>query len=341
MLKIFKEILTNTGPKIFFHREKKIKNYVSNNLDFKSFGSHNKNKNFYIIRRHPWAGFFSNITFILNHLHFCELINFIPIIDMKNFPTIYNEKNKVKNSNNSWDYYFKKLNKYSLSDVYQSKNVFFSKLTFEKHMPLDMTNKLIAKQFEKIKIKRDINKKILFFFDKKFKKKKQKILGIHLRGSTYKTARGHAFPPTPEIMIGHIKELIKKYKYNKLFIVTEEKKYLDKLNKEFGQRCLFYNSYRMENLDSFQVYPRKNHRYLLGEEILIEAVLLSKCDGLTFIKSNVISAAILFAKKKIKLHEIFLGFNSRNRLISWWLWYFKRILPYKLGGLKIIKSYDR
>ena len=100
MLKIFKEILTNTGPKIFFHRKKKIKNYLSNNLDFKSFGSHNKYKNFYIIRRHPWAGFFSNITFILNHLHFCELMNFIPIIDMKNFPTIYNEKTKVKNSIN-------------------------------------------------------------------------------------------------------------------------------------------------------------------------------------------------------------------------------------------------
>ena len=57
----------------------------------------------------------------------------------------------------------------------------------------------------------------------------------------------------------------------------------------------------MNNLDSFNIYPRKNHRYLLGEEILIETIILSKCQGLTFIKSNVISAAIMFAKKKNKI----------------------------------------
>ena len=28
-------------------------------------------------------------------------------VDMENFPTIYNEKNSIKGSKNSWDYYFK------------------------------------------------------------------------------------------------------------------------------------------------------------------------------------------------------------------------------------------
>ena len=61
----------------------------------------------------------------------------------------------------------------------------------------------------------------------------------------------------------------------------------------------------MKFLDSFDIYPRKNHRYLLGEEILIESLLLSKCDGLTYIKSNVISAAIEFSKKKNKITRSF------------------------------------
>ena len=80
----------------------------------------------------------------------------------------------------------------------------------------------------------------------------------------------------------------------------------------------------------------KNHRYLLGEEILIESLLLSKCNGLTYVKSNVISAAIEFSKKnKIRLHEVFLGLNSRNRFISKYLWYIRSILPENFGGFEL------
>ena len=62
----------------------------------------------------------------------------------------------------------------------------------------------------------------------------------------------------------------------------------------------------MKTVDSFNIYPEK-HRYLLGQEILIEAIILSKCEGLCYIKSNVISAAILMAKKKIKVAEMSSG----------------------------------
>ena len=67
---------------------------------------------------------FSNITFVLNHLKICKKFNFIPIVDMENFPTIYNEKTKkFKNTKNAWNYYFQNLNEYTLNDVYKSKNV--------------------------------------------------------------------------------------------------------------------------------------------------------------------------------------------------------------------------
>ena len=117
-------------------------------------------------------------------------------------------------------------------------------------------------------------------------------------------------------------------------------KYLRKVIKHFGNKCVFYNSYRMDEIDSFKIYPRNNHRYLLGEEILIETILLSKCDGLTFVKSNVVSAAINLSKKKIKNHEIFLGFNSENKIISWFYWYIKKLFPEKIWGLSILKTHE-
>ncbi len=335
MLKKIRKIFTNTGPRVLINTKlNKINLNYFNSITYKSFGELNKNKIFYIIRRNPTAGFFSNITFVLNHLKICELMNFVPIIDMKNYPTIYNEKNKINNSSNSWDYYFKSLNKYSLDEVYKSKNVFLSNLKFDKNMILDMQNKEISKYINKIKIKKNIITKINRFKKKNFKKNVD-ILGVHFRGSTYKTARGHAFPLTTKLMVKNIKFLLKKHNYKKIFVVTEEKRYLKVLQKEFKDKIIFYNSYRMDNIDSFEINPRKKHRYLLGEEILIETLLLSNCDGLTYIKSNVISAAIIFSKKNLNLHEVYLGLNSRNRLISKYLWYIKSILPHNFGGLKL------
>ena len=336
MLKKIKEILTNTGPKILINKKQSSKLEINNlsQIYFRSFGKLNKNKIFYVVRRDPTAGFFSNITFILNHLKICEDMNFIPIIDMKNYPSLHNEINIIKNTKNSWEYYFEKLNKYSLNEVYKSKNVFLSSKKFQKKMFIDMTNDKISRYFGKIKIKKEILQKVDNFYKKKFKKN-YKILGVHFRGSTYKTARGHGFPLTKDLMIKNIQFLLKKFNYDKIFVVTEEQEYLKVLKENFREKLIYYNSFRMKKLDSFKIYPRKNHRYLLGEEILIETVLLSRCDGLTFIKSNVISAAIMFAKKKIKIHEVYLGLNTRNKFFSKYLWYIKSIIPSYFGGLKV------
>ena len=56
---------------------------------------------------------------------------------------------------------------------------------------------------------------------------------------------------------------------------------------------------------------------------------------LSYIKSNVISAAICLAKKKQNKHEVFLGYNSNNKYFARWLWYIKSILPTNFGGFKI------
>ncbi len=339
MLKKVKEIFTNTGPKILLNDKINSKIFENNlnQLNYKSFGNLNRSKVFYVIRRYPTAGFFSNITFILNHLKICDQMNFIPIIDMRYYPTLYNELNKIKKIKNAWEYFFKKINNYSLEEVYKSKNVFLSPLRFEKNMSLDMTNNSLSRYFKKIKVRESIIKKKNIFINKKFDKK-SKVLGVHFRGSTYKTARGHAFPPTIKLMIKNIETLMQKYKYDKIFLVTEEQKYLSALKKKFGDKLIFYNSFRMDKLDSFKIYPRRNHRYLLGEEILTETLILSKCQGLTYIKSNVISAAIMFSQKKIDTHEMFLGFNSRNKFFSNYLWFIKSFLPTKFGGLKFINK---
>ena len=47
----------------------------------------------------------------------------------------------------------------------------------------------------------------------------------------------------------------------------------------------------MTKIDSFKTYPRINHRFKLGRETIIEMLILSNCRGITYVKSNIVSAA--------------------------------------------------
>ena len=71
------------------HKNNKHKSNIFNefNLEYKRFGSKNPNVFFYLIRRSPGAGFFSNLNFGLIKLIYTELVQLILSI-MKNIVSI-------------------------------------------------------------------------------------------------------------------------------------------------------------------------------------------------------------------------------------------------------------
>ena len=301
-----------------------------------SFGEKNKDKVFYIIKRSPGAGFFSNVLFVANHLIICKKKNYIPVVDMQNFPTIYNELNPLKKTTNAWNYYYENLSDVDLNEVYQSKNVIITSNNFEPQFEKDLISKEIKDVFNnEIKPKIVFQKFIECFSKKNFQN--YKVLGVHFRGTSYKRSPGHPLPATKKQILKIIKDLILKEKYDKIFLVTEEKNYKEFLVKNFKEKIIFLSSsFRSNSNNAFKIYPRKNHRYKLGREALIEANLLSKCDGLVYVTSNISSAAITLAKDKpFKKYKIDNGINVQNIFISQFIWYLKKILPEKFGGFKL------
>ena len=142
-MKSFKEIFTNTGPKPLFKKNTEIqKKILGKNYKYIVKENYrNKNKVFYVIRRSPGAGMFSNVNYVINHLKICDQYNFIPIVDMENFTTIYNERQKINNTYNAWEYYFEKLNKYNLKEVYKSQNVILTSQFYQNNMKTDIYKK--------------------------------------------------------------------------------------------------------------------------------------------------------------------------------------------------------
>ena len=248
---------------------------------------------------------------------------------MEKYKSIYNENKMIKKTFNAWEYFFEQLTEHKLDEIYKYKKFI---VTDNKFYPFFYYNMEKIPQVENllkiIKFKKNIMKMIDLI------NIPQKTLGVHFRGTSYKRSPGHPFPATIKQMSALVDKILKEHKYQKIFISTEESQYLDFFKKKYGEKIIYFkNAYRSNSNDAFKIYPRLNHRYKLGRDILLETMLLSKCDCFIYLCSNVSSAAIAFNMntKQVRI-EIQNGLNSKHELVSQFLWYIKKILPKPLGG---------
>ena len=316
----------------------KFKLINSNNII--SLGTKNSDKKFYLIRVEPGGGFFSIFFSILINIKLANKKKFIPFVDLENFHTKYNQKNKIEGTFNSWEYYFNKISNYSLINIYQSKNVYFSKksINTNEYIKVHEYNKYKKIISKYIKIKDSIIKIVQNFEKKNFSGKK--VLGVHFRGSDMKTTPSHPFPPTLSQITFLIDNFLNRYQNGTIFVVTEQLDYQIKLKKKYNDKVIFFKSFRSNKSKIFNEKNRKNHRYLLGRDILIETLLLAKTDIIISSKTNVSKAALLFSKKKKNIIYIDNGKNSSRFLLSQVLWTCRVIMPEFLGGFKKNINYN-
>jgi hypothetical protein len=336
-----------TRPLEITNKSKKNEKFYGLNFQYKTFGNKNPKKIFFIIRRTPGAGFFSNLCFVLHNLLICEKLKMIPVIDMENYPTIYNCKVKINNSYNAWSYYFKPVSNYKLNEVYQSKNVvlcdnktsknnLFNKINYTSNFKYFNGFQYLTKEHKKIFKKYIvINNKILDnvnnFCQKKFK---GKILGVCFRGTDQKKAGYHPYPATEEQMLTATNALIKKYKFDNIYVCTEDINYLNLYKKAYGNKILYYENPRTnDEKDLFDGIDKK-HRYKIGLGNLIDMILLSKTDHLLYTMSNIPKASIFCTNKKNFPSSIIDNGMKGNIFISQFSFYLRKVLPCYLGGFK-------
>ena len=280
------------------------------------------------------GGGLSNLLFVLNHLIIADNLKFIPVIDMENFTNLYNNKNKINGTFNSWLYYFQPVSKYNLSEVYKSKNVIFSTEEIFNGQSLSYKeNKVkLLKVFKKyIKIKPKFIKAAEDF------SKKNNInsdtLGVHWRGTDHKVLPNHPLPPNKKQILDAIKKAKYKRKFKNIFLVTEQKKYVQVLEKNINN-LVYFKSFRSDKLRDFSLNVRKYHTYRLGKESLIEVLILSKVKYLICSRSNISEFAEMISNYKMRVNEIKNGYNSKSIIFSLFKWYIKSSLPKFLGGFK-------
>ena len=314
-------------------------NFINNhpNYYFQSFGNKNKDKIFYVIKIYEknkeGGGLFANLLFILNHLKIADKLNAIPVIDLENFINRYNQLNRVFGTKNSWLYYFKPVSKFQLKEVYQSKNVLITKGFFSKSMKKSFDENIeLRKIFKKyVFINNNFINEANIFSKNKFKK--HKILGVHFRGIDRIIMPDHPFPPTVKQMFNLVDVAIKKKKFDKIFLVTDSLKYLELFKSKYKEKLIFREkSFRSNSPKIFHLKHRKNHRYKIGVDNIVEMLLLSKLKFLICSRSNLSQTAAMFSKKNFNIMEIDNGTNSKSLLVAQFYFYIKLFLPVIFGG---------
>ena len=195
--------LINKNNAVYEFEKLSLKNKINIKGDYSlvlNLGKLNKDKIFYIIRRTPGAGMFSNVLYVMNHIKIAKKNNFIPVVDMKNFVSIYNDNNSSLKEDNSWNYYFEAISKYELEEVYNSHKVIISSNNFHNFFDHHLEDKSLKTLFDQNIFFKDYLKKYAKRFEDKYFNN-GKILGIHFRGTSYKTSAGHALVPTKNQML--------------------------------------------------------------------------------------------------------------------------------------------
>lgn len=256
------------------------------------------------------CGLFALFMYVLDHIAIAEERGYIPVVDARQFE-LY--KCKEMNNENVWELFFEQINDQSFEDILKNENYVLSRVGFPMYKGLyyyrtkpnilpkkEQVAELnsIVKRY--IKIKQNILNDVDPYVEKL--KSNKRTLGIHIRGTDMYRQKGEHPRPSEKIKdIGYIKNIMNKHKIDHIFLCTDTEKNIDMFRKEFGNRVFFTKALRQRDDSYTGVHrderlnkKRQYHNFLLGKEVIIDMLVLSKCTVLLCGPSNVSFAAMIY-----------------------------------------------
>ena len=188
--------------------------------------------------------------------------------------------------------------------INHSKDYFYDKISLDKQREID--NKYL-------KIKQPILDKIDEIYNNELSG--HTVLGVIARGCEFNYHHPNYGIYSIYDYINSIKKILEENpQITKLFLVSEDSNYIKLLKESFPNSYFIPNVFRrtnetLEYMNRVFLWPnvdtkRENQNKLLGEETIIQAKLLGKCDYLFGIHSGVFAGAILWGENIKKIFKL-------------------------------------
>ena len=253
---------------------------------------------YYIINyKHRGAGFFAYLNAVFGRFSHANKENLIPIVDWSTPKVEYFDDEM---GSNPFDYYFIqplsvdeaiKLNHEYCPEHYVNYPPSGMKINRYPDIVMDLNHSI--NKFLKIKpdVLNSLNNEIESY----------KTLGVHCRRSDM--GRHHpqfAFIKNTEDFFSKVMNIFHKYGFEKIYLATEEIEIFEYFKRSVPEILLYQECFRINKNDDHRIISdsRKNHRYLMGKEVLIDSLNLSKCESLLCGISGVSYGAIFFNGNK-------------------------------------------
>ena len=306
-MNIYLNILKNQNKKATLPSDEKTK-YDESLLDEKKICS--TNKKFAILRRTSCVpcGLFSyyivHLGCIINYLKH----GYIPILEVGSFSNVFTG-GKLPDDN-PWEKFFNQPCGYTFEEVVKKKDVEIFECVCVGDMPDEKTvysNKIMWDYHHQIQEKyMSIKNKLLLESEKLWKNlfgDSKNILGILLRGTDYTSRRppGHAKPPSVNRAINDTIKMDDQYKYDFIFLATEDNKIRNKFIKKFGDKLKYilpekqvnYN-YQRRNFLSFNIKVYGNLSFM--KTYILSIIILSKCEDIISARTSGAAGVFILSK---------------------------------------------
>jgi hypothetical protein len=228
-------------------------------------------------------------SFILQHISNCrELygIDFISNFDLRNKTAYFDDK---MSNENTWEYFFDVDTDLSISEntIYEYWIGKFNFYGYEFDYN-DIEERIIGKNIidKHIRFNSDILKSVNYFFEKNMKN--NRILGVHKRG----TDISEHYPKIDiDRYIYEIDSIISEYDY--ILLCTDEELVVDIFKSKYNN-IITFESKTLSNNSDIPSFKYRKDGYLMGFEVIVESLLLSKVDFLLKTNSNVSNFSLLY-----------------------------------------------
>ena len=268
------------------------------------------NKKFAILRRTSCqaCGLFSyyivHLGCIINYLKH----GYIPILEVGSFSNVFSGLKMP--DNNPWEKFFNQPCGYTFNEVVKMKNVEIHECECVCDMPDEKTvysNNIMWNYHHQIQekymsVKNEIYEEAENIWKNLFGDTKN-VLGILLRGTDYTAIKPneHAIPPTTQRAINDTINMNKQYKYDFIFLGTEDNKIRDKFIKKFGNKLKYllpekkvnYN-YKNQDFLTFNYKVYGNLDFM--KTYLLSVVILSKCVDIISARTSGAAGVFILSK---------------------------------------------
>lgn len=270
------------------------------------------------------AGFAACLLTVLNYVRYCEREGLTPVVHLDgSCGTHFLDPDY---GDNVWEQYFEPVGPYSSAELQRmltdprcsqiasnlrhvdksllqqikadSDSIFtWTFGHWRTNMPDDM-DAWFAEQRRKgrdsvrrhVRVKPHVLEKVEGFFDQNMRGRQ--LLGVHIRG----TDLHYAPPVSPAEYFGPIERYFEEHPDAWLFLATDQIQYLAVMKKRYGAVVLHYDCLRSATATPpFEM--KEGAPYQKGEDVLIDILLLSRCDFLVRGASNIPEMAIYFSDK--------------------------------------------